>query len=201
MKGFKDDLSGFSTLVAVLVFLFSVQPSFAEFYVSGNIGMLFLPDRETTEIFPIEMGWYNSDANSVTGGSFTSTEEFDEGIRITGAIGTHIFDAVRGEFEAGYAKNHYRSTATWEWDFEDSGGYGDTNYAIDSYSALQLDGDLTSWTFMGNAFYDFQVSNKFKPYVGAGLGISIHKFLRGIYIRKVWSKGVALLWPVILLIW
>lgn len=93
----------FSTLVAVLVFLFSVQPSFAEFYVSGNIGMLFLPDRETTEIFPIELGWYNSDANSVTGGSFTSTEEFDEGIRITGAIGTHIFDAVRVEFEAGYA--------------------------------------------------------------------------------------------------
>lgn len=155
------------------------QTSHSEVYVSGNIGMMAMSDWRTTESGQMEIrqynGWFgNFDTISIPYSSNVS-EEFDRGIKLTGSVGASLFDAARVELEVGYSKNRYRSTSIMNWDFGlDSENYGwdDAVSIIDTSSRIQFDGHLSSWTFMGNVYYDFKISNKFNLYIGAGLGMA-----------------------------
>ncbi len=78
---------------------------------------------------------------------------FDNGGVATFALGTTIGSAGRIEAEVGARVN----------DFDKA--------KIDGYSgSFDFDGDVTTISFMGNAFYDFKNGSSFTPFLGGGLG-------------------------------
>ncbi len=80
---------------------------------------------------------------------------FDNGGVATFALGTTIGSAGRIEAEVGARVN----------DFDDA--------SVDGYSgSVDMDKDVTTISFMGNAFYDFKNGSSFTPFLGAGLGFA-----------------------------
>jgi opacity protein-like surface antigen len=81
-------------------------------------------------------------------GEFT----FDTGFGFLGALGSSMDNGVRIEAELGYRKN----------DFDE--------VKIDGLGKGDIDGDISSLSLMGNAYYDFSTEGSFSPFIGAGLG-------------------------------
>jgi len=88
--------------------------------------------------------------DGVDTGEFT----FDTGFGFVGALGSSIQNGGRIEAELGYRKN----------DFDE--------IKIDGFGKGDIDGDITSLSLMGNAYYDFSTEGSFTPYIGAGLGFA-----------------------------
>lgn len=89
----------------------------------------------------------DSDLDTAT----TSQEvDLDNGYVGNIAVGHGYKNGIRTELELGLRKNDVESI---------SGGGG-------------ANGDVQSWSLMGNVLYDFNVSGSFTPYIGAGLGIA-----------------------------
>lgn len=42
---------------------------------------------------------------------------------------------------------------------------------IDTINGFSVGADMTSWAFMGNALYDFNVQSSVRPHIGGGLGV------------------------------
>ena len=80
---------------------------------------------------------------------------FDNGAVITFALGTTIGNAGRIEVEVGARKNDRD-----EISFDDYDGDFDR------------DGDVTTVSLMGNAYYDFKNESRFTPFIGGGLGFA-----------------------------
>lgn len=94
--------------------------------------------------------WSNFDVN-YNGGS-PSTIDFDTGYNLGIAVGTHVFDNLRGEIEL-------------------SGGTSSaTDYEYDAGGASVADGDLTTVYLLGNLWYELDVGGGVKPYLGGGIG-------------------------------
>ena len=94
--------------------------------------------------------FHDSDVNGSFGAS--STAEYNIGYGFNVGAG-YNFDPVRVEFEFGY-KNADVDTFT---------SYGISSSASGS--------DLTTMSYMINAFYDIKTKSPFTPYIGAGLGV------------------------------
>jgi opacity protein-like surface antigen len=94
--------------------------------------------------------WSNFDVNY--NGNDPSTIDFDTGYNLGIAVGTHVFDNLRGEIEL-------------------SGGTSSaTDYEYDSGSTGVAEGDLTTVYLLGNLWYELDVGGSVKPYIGGGIG-------------------------------
>lgn len=74
--------------------------------------------------------------------------DFDDTINLSVALGREMARNVRGELEVQYQKS-------------------DTDSGF-------IDGDLDTWGFFANGYYDFDMNTMVEPYVMAGLGANIH---------------------------
>ena len=166
--------------------IFSAFPtlSFSEIYVSGNVGMMFLPDFEYSN--DVSIGWYHGSANSLTEGAISTINGLStvsggvhRSIGLSGAVGVKIYDAFRVELEALYTKTDFGIDFDMNLDIPERvilGGGSSPSYdssydnnTLDSYSHLK--GEILTWTFLCNSYYDFKIHKKFNPFVGIGLGL------------------------------
>ena len=74
--------------------------------------------------------------------------EFDEGFGLGGAVG-YEFEQIRIEGEITYRSND-----------------------IDNINGFFFGGDIDAVSYLINGFVDFETGNRFKPYIGAGIGVS-----------------------------
>ncbi|RLB77540.1 MAG: hypothetical protein DRH06_03570 [Deltaproteobacteria bacterium] len=79
---------------------------------------------------------------------------FDNGGVATFALGTTIGSAGRIEVEL----------ASRVSDFDEM--------KIDGWDTFDLNGDVTTGSFMGNVYYDFKNGSRFTPFIGGGLGFA-----------------------------
>ena len=79
---------------------------------------------------------------------------FDNGGVATFAVGTSIGDAGRIEVELASRVNDFDEA---EWD---------------DYGSWDVDGEVTTGSFMVNAYYDFKNEGRFTPFIGGGLGFA-----------------------------
>ncbi|RPI52436.1 MAG: porin family protein [Deltaproteobacteria bacterium] len=79
--------------------------------------------------------------------------EFDTGLGMTGAIGYNLGNGLRTEFEMGFRFND-----------------------VDRQFPEGIGGDVSSFSAMGNAFFDFMPGNQVSPFIGAGIGIANVEF-------------------------
>lgn len=116
------------------------------FYVKGEIGGSVSSDVD----------WQSDGA--VGGNDMIDNKISDDaGTAFNGGVGVgYIFsDNLRAELAFNYRTGY---------EFEGSG----TNAG----SATNIDAELDNYSLMANIFYDFKVSKKFKPYIGAGIGFA-----------------------------
>ena len=83
-------------------------------------------------------------------GEFT----FDTGFGFVGALGRSMQNGGRVEAELGYRQN----------DIDE--------LEVDGLGKASVDGDISSLSLMGNAYYDFSTEGSFSPYIGGGLGFA-----------------------------
>lgn len=78
---------------------------------------------------------------------------FDNGGAATFAVGTSVGQGGRIEMELGARVNDI------------------SKMTFDGYPGkIDVDGDVTTVSFMGNAYYDFKNESSFTPFIGGGLG-------------------------------
>jgi opacity protein-like surface antigen len=162
--------------------------AFSEVYVSGNVGMMTLPDFDHSTDFTV--GGYDCCANSIEEATFstisgtsTVSYDFERGYSFSGAIGTKLYDVFRVEFEIGYIKNDFDVDFGLNLDTSDRPSlisddsdlsFNYDNYTlnnnIDSYS--HVDGEIETWTYLCNFYYDLKISKKMYPFIGVGLGVA-----------------------------
>ncbi len=94
----------------------------------------------------------NADANDSILPDVTVSRKFDSGPAFTAAVGYGVQN-FRFEGELGYQKN----------DFNKQDAFG---------ISRDLNGDLSSLSFLVNAYYDFPNSTRFTPFITAGLGFA-----------------------------
>ena len=130
--------------VASMLILFSI-PSFSQVYLSGKL-------VGAKQAINVASDW--ADYTPPYHESHESFEASDMNFGAKIAIGTMVVKNVRAEIEYGYyskfasSDTHWGSETTW-WT-----------------------GDTQINTFMVNAYYDFNNSSKFTPYVVAGIGMA-----------------------------
>lgn len=54
--------------------------------------------------------------------------------------------------------------------FEAEAGYADNN--LKTYNGIDLDGDISVYSLMANAYYDIDAGGSVTPYIGAGVGVA-----------------------------
>lgn len=79
---------------------------------------------------------------------------YDPGPVAGATLGYRISPNLRAEGEATYRENDFDELDT-------------------PFGTFSVTGDISSWAFMGNVFYDFWTGSNWTPYVGAGLGVAI----------------------------
>ena len=87
------------------------------------------------------------------------------GVGVTAALGTAFRDGWRAEVELGYRPAGFDKMKDLMQEGENLGDF-------------LYDGELKTFSLMGNAYLDFQVG-RVKPYLGAGLGVARHKAKAG----------------------
>lgn len=109
-----------------------------------------------------------SDADNV-GGGISIESNFETGFGLAGAVGYGIRNSgIRVEGEVSYRRNGLdKLTVT------NDGGVG-AALGVGSLNGLSLaaDGNVSALSGMVNAFYDFRLANRVKPYVGGGVGVA-----------------------------
>lgn len=94
----------------------------------------------------------------------TATENIDvhseTGFVVSVAVGWHLDDIIaqglRVELEGAYRHNN--------------GNLGSFTEATSGGSSSAVSTDLTTWSVMGNVWYDFNLSSRLRPYIGGGAG-------------------------------
>ena len=124
----------------VVLFLFTI---FIGFSVSTASAGVYLSGNLGAS-FLSDSDW-DEDGGS---GEFT----FDDGGVATLALGTNIGSAGRIEIELASRVNDLDEVK------------------FDDYGTFDLDGDVTTVSLMGNAYYDFKNGSRFTPFIGGGLG-------------------------------
>lgn len=109
-----------------------------------------------------DTGWYLSvfaggvwDAynNTDIGGGDEVEVNTDIGWLVGAAVGTHVFDSVRGEVEISGASRNSPS------------------FSVNNGPDIASDGVVTTAALMGNLWFDLDTGSGFTPYVGGGLGV------------------------------
>jgi len=90
--------------------------------------------------------------SDIDDGFDTGEFSYDTGFVFVAALGTSLQNDTRVEAEFGYRKN----------DLDE--------IKVDGFGSADIDGDFTTTSLMGNAYYDFSTEGSFSPYIGAGLG-------------------------------
>ncbi len=128
------------TLLFVLVLCLTASVAAASPYVSGNLGMSIIGESDVEATIS---------GTTWDVGSF----EYDNGIALTGAIGTEFGKNKRVEFEIGYRSNDVESVNVLGTSFDGA------------------DSKISDLTFMVNGFYDFKSEgSKIAPFLGLGAG-------------------------------
>lgn len=111
----------------------------------------------------------------------SSSTRFFQGLYLSGALGAHDtadsnvsggsinVEADTDPGIAGLVGLGLQLGAT-NWRTEIEAGYRDSE--IDSISGASATGDVDVLSFMGNVFYDIELTNKFDFYLGGGLGLA-----------------------------
>lgn len=140
-----------SRAMAVVICLLVANPAVAQFYVGGHGGVSILQ---------------NSDLDSTTGAPGSAIETtFDAGYLFGGVAG-FSFGAIRVEGEFTYRTNPVDEVSTSTASFV----IFDSLLIVFPGQTLQADGDVDSFAFMVNGWYDFDTGTGFTPYVGGGVG-------------------------------
>ena len=134
----------YAHILAVLSFPAAAQDVSQGPYVGFGAGMSFLSDSD-----------FSSDAASALG--VDAEVDFDTGYALSGALGYRFANGFRVEGEVGY-RHH-------DVDGETVTGPGGSITG-------NIDDDVTSLSFMANAYRDFQTESGVIPYLGIGLGFS-----------------------------
>lgn len=77
----------------------------------------------------------------------------DTGFGINGAAG-YRFDDARVEFEVAYTNNDVDGVT------------------VNDLAEVPIDGDIESFQFMLNGYYDIPTQSRFSPYIGGGVGVA-----------------------------
>jgi opacity protein-like surface antigen len=102
--------------------------------------------------------WFDEDQFARTGGTTVNFDYTGDGFVLGGAIGTHLDNWVHGlrvELEASYRRTHF-----------------DGQWVSTGLSTGGIDGHVSNFALMVNAWYDIDIGQKFVPYVGGGAGWS-----------------------------
>lgn len=81
----------------------------------------------------------------------------DNSANFSAAIGASFLKNTRTELEVSYRKA------------------GLSDISLDGVGSASLNGDLTTWGFLVNGYYDFPLKSKISPYLSAGIGVAHHK--------------------------
>lgn len=81
----------------------------------------------------------------------------DNAANFSAAIGTSLTKNIRTEFEISYRDPDLN-------DIHINGG-----------GSASLNGDIQTWAYLLNGYYDFNPINKFSPYLSLGIGAATHK--------------------------
>lgn len=93
--------------------------------------------------------------------NFGADADYDKGIGVYTSLGYAYGNNWRTELEFSYRSNDIRHTVN----DGPAAGFG-------AWPAANINGDITSYTVMANALYDFDFGNKWvSPYVGVGAGV------------------------------
>lgn len=137
--------AGALTAALLVMTAISAPPAHAQWYVSGNVGASFLSDADATDTVGALVG--KGDAS------------FDTGFGLSGAIG-HAWGPVRLEGELSYRKNN----------LDQLNGITINGFLIPALGPVNLGGDVSSFGFMANGYYDFDTGGKWVPFLMAGIG-------------------------------
>lgn len=95
------------------------------------------------------------------------TQNLDLGFALGLAVGTEVFDDVRGELELSATRSELGDL---EYSYYSYDPY-DPDSSIEAEGSLDRDGDVTTTYLLGNLWYELDLDSPVKPYVGAGIGV------------------------------
>ncbi len=121
----------------------------AQWYVSGNAGLVFLSDSDFNDAF--------------AGGNTTGEFEFDDGFGFSGAMG-YSWGKFRLEGEISYRENDLDQGTVDTF----SAGSG----LFTNPGTGNIEGDTDAWGFMANVWYDFDTGTSWVPFLGVGIGVA-----------------------------
>ena len=170
---------------AAAVLLAAPAAAAQEWYVGGSVGSLMQSDSDnqgSTGAFATGNG-----APAVANGTpiaagtpYGWTTEFESGMSASIEAGLRYDSGLRSGLEIAYSKA----------DVDRHSGVRLANIALDGVDAAVLTGsptqlgasvgavvadgrgDIATTSFFANAYYDFNRSSAFQPYIGAGIGVS-----------------------------
>ena len=116
-------------------------------YVSGSGGVSSLQE--------------SSSKGTITGGSVTGDVDFDTGFGLSGAIG-HASGPLRLEGELSYRKNDLDQVTV--------NALLAGTVLFTNLGTANLGGDISSFGFMANGYYDFDAGDNWAPFLMAGIG-------------------------------
>jgi opacity protein-like surface antigen len=104
------------------------------------------------------------------GAGLTSTNDSDFGIagvsgsigidhsaNFSGAIGTNVTPNIRTELEISYRDPNL------------------SDIKVNGVGSASLNGDVKTWAYLVNGYYDFMPQSKFSPFLSLGIGAATHK--------------------------
>ena len=100
------------------------------------------------------MGMSHASNSDLNDGSDSGELSLDDGLVFTGALGYSLGSSGRVELEMGYRINDV------------------DKITLDGYGTGSVDGDMTTISLLGNAYYDFDAVGRFTPFIGAGIGLA-----------------------------
>lgn len=100
------------------------------------------------------LGTVNLNDSDFSDSGVTGKFSFDSGLGVTAALGSSIGSSGRAEIEFAYRSNDMDSLT------------------VDGIGTASINGEVTSLSLMGNAYYDIKNDSRFTTFVGAGLGFA-----------------------------
>lgn len=172
-----------------LIFVFVISLGLAnvataqESYISASGGIVMKSDSsnrgELTSSFTTGQGTTIPGGTVLPSGSSLAWDtQFDAGYGFGFAFGMSSDTGIRSEFEVRYLRNNIQShsdvrVAGIDIGAEDAGilitGSGNLGATVAQVVADGR-GHTDTWSFMGNAYYDFNQEGTLNPYIGGGLG-------------------------------
>jgi opacity protein-like surface antigen len=173
-------------VLAAAAIAFASPASAQNRYVAVSGGVAFLQNSDNKGEFssPFTTGAGTTIPAGVTlpaGSSLGWKTEFDSGYTLSAAAGWRFSPNLRAELELAYQANDIKThkgvqAAGIPLGAEDAGVLitGSPNLGV-SVGGLVDDGKggVDTTYLMANAFYDFNQMGRFRPYVGAGLGLGM----------------------------